>query len=215
MESRETSSLARKRRKETSPRDAAASRARILEAARVRFSQNSYEGVGVREIAADAGVDPALVVRYFGSKEGLFREIAAAAFDTDDVLAESAEALPEQTAEALMGKLDSDNWRKGYDPVRFLFASIGSPTAGPILAEYLDRDFVAPISEALDGDDRDERGAMIAAQILGFALVRAALASRPDKGLKHEVLKRLLTKALAGLASDHFHDEDQGRRRDA
>ncbi len=190
----------RQRRKETGPRDAAASRGRILEAAQVRFSQNSYDGVGMREIAADAGVDPALVVRYFGSKEALFREIAAAAFDTQDILAACPAGLPKRAADALMGQMDGENWRKGYDPLRLLLASIGSPIAGPILAEYLDRDFVAPIADALSGHDTNERSAMIAAQILGFALVRAALASRTENPLSDETLRRLLTEALSSSA---------------
>ena len=186
----------RKRRKETSKRDAEASRARILEAAKIRFSQNSYEGAGIREIAGDAGVDPALVMRYFGSKEGLFREIASSAFDADDILSGGISALPQQAAEMLMGTLDSAEWRRGYDPLRLLLASIGSPAAGPILSDYLDRDFVGPIAAAMDLKERDERAVILAAQILGFALVRIALAGRKGRRPRWAVLQRLLTKAL-------------------
>jgi AcrR family transcriptional regulator len=191
----------RKRRKETSPRDAEASRTRILEAARIRFSQNSYEGVGVREIAADAGVDPSLVMRYFGSKEALFREIAARAFDTDDVLGSDAETLPERTADHLMRTLGGEDWRRGYDPLRLLLGSIGSPTAGPILAKYLDQNFVRPIAAALEGDSAQERGAMIAAEILGFALIRLALASRETEPLDDGVLQEVLLESLRRVVS--------------
>src|SRR3546814_12999364 len=58
-------------------RDAAATRAAILAAARERFLRESYDSVGLREIAGDAGVDVALISRYFGGKEGLFREVVA------------------------------------------------------------------------------------------------------------------------------------------
>jgi AcrR family transcriptional regulator len=192
--------LGGKRRKETTPRDAEASRNRILEAAKLRFSQSSYEGVGVREIAADAGVDPALVMRYFGSKESLFREIASRTFDTNDILIGSTDALPENAATIVMGKLDDNTWRTGYDPLRLLLASIGSPTAGPILSEYLDRDFIVPITASLRGRDANERGAMIAAEILGLALVRAALASsRTEKKLHVTKLKRIFIEALKSL----------------
>lgn len=191
----------RKRRKETSPRDAEASRARILEAAKIRFSQNSYEGVGVREIAADAGVDASLVMRYFGSKEALFREIAAQAFDTADVLGSDAAALPERTAETLMGKIGGENWRTGYDPLRLLLGSIGSPTAGPILAEHLDQDFVRPIAETLAGEGAQERGAMIAAEILGFALIRLVLAHRETDALDDGVLRQVLLDSLRRVVS--------------
>jgi AcrR family transcriptional regulator len=57
------------------PRNAAATRAAILEAATGRFAAESYEQVGMRDIARDVGVDPALISRYFGSKEELFRAV--------------------------------------------------------------------------------------------------------------------------------------------
>jgi AcrR family transcriptional regulator len=62
-------------------RDAAATRSAIFEAATRRFACQGYQYAGVREIAADAGVDAAMVNRYFGSKEGLFAEVIERAFD--------------------------------------------------------------------------------------------------------------------------------------
>src|SRR5271157_5671153 len=62
-------------------RDAAATRSAILEAATRRFACQGYQCAGVREIAADAGVNAAMVNRYFGSKEGLFAEVVERAFD--------------------------------------------------------------------------------------------------------------------------------------
>src|SRR5215831_13687340 len=67
-------------------RDAAATRAAILEAATRRFATKGYGGAGVREIAADAGVTAALVNRYFGSKEGLFAEVIRRALDMGHLL---------------------------------------------------------------------------------------------------------------------------------
>ena len=60
------------------PRNAAVTRDTILVAARERFSRHSYDDVGVRDVAGDAGVDASLISRYFGSKEDLF----AAALDS-------------------------------------------------------------------------------------------------------------------------------------
>ncbi len=54
-------------------RDAARTRENILRAAQILFSQKGYTTVGVREVAAEAGVNSTLIRRYFGSKEGLFR----------------------------------------------------------------------------------------------------------------------------------------------
>ena len=58
-------------------RNAAATRAAMLDAAVCRFARDGYDGASVRDIAADAGVDAALVSRYFGGKEELFNEVLA------------------------------------------------------------------------------------------------------------------------------------------
>lgn len=57
------------------PRNAAATREAILCAATRRFTAESYDQVGIRDVAGEVGVDPALISRYFGSKEELFRAV--------------------------------------------------------------------------------------------------------------------------------------------
>jgi AcrR family transcriptional regulator len=178
-------------------RDADATRSRILEAGKKHFSQNSYEGVGVREIAADAAVDPALISRYFGSKEGLFQEIAQHAFGADEFIADGIEELPERVIRILIGQIDLGGWRGGYDPLRFLLSSIGSPTAGPILAKNLERDFLAPLSASLVGRNRRERAAILAGQIIGFAVMRIVLSTSGDDPAGNAASCRLLAEVLA------------------
>src|SRR5690242_1523908 len=63
-----------KKRAEPRKRDAEATRRAILDAAKIQFARSGYEGAFLRDIAADAGVDAALINRYFGGKEGLFAE---------------------------------------------------------------------------------------------------------------------------------------------
>jgi AcrR family transcriptional regulator len=63
------------------PRDAAKTRQTLLEAARRRFAEDGYAATTVRDIADDAGVNVALISRYFTSKEGLFEACLAAAGD--------------------------------------------------------------------------------------------------------------------------------------
>src|SRR5437868_7385898 len=60
--------------KMTRSRNAAETRAALLAAARIRFARDGYEATNLRDIAADVGVNVALISRYFGSKEGLFFE---------------------------------------------------------------------------------------------------------------------------------------------
>jgi AcrR family transcriptional regulator len=157
----------------------------------------------VREIAAQAQVDPAMVIRYFGSKEGLFRAVVGPAFDTNDLLADGIEVLPEPAPRMLTGTVDSAAWRTGYHPLRLLLCSIGRPTAGPILGEALDTDFVTPLASALKGKRVRERAAVMSAHILGSAMISVALVNRGERTLHRASLKETLISALtAPVASD-------------
>src|SRR5687768_15969289 len=62
-----------------SPRRSDATRAAILAAAREHFATHGYQGATIRAIAAAAGIDPALGMRYYGNKQGLI--VTAAYFD--------------------------------------------------------------------------------------------------------------------------------------
>src|SRR3569623_3350198 len=79
-------------------RDAAATRRAILTSARKAFAQAGYDGVGVREIAAGAGVTAMLVNRYFGSKEQLFAEVAIDAMRDAVILSPENLAAPDFAA---------------------------------------------------------------------------------------------------------------------
>src|SRR5260370_42569475 len=89
-------------------RDAAATRSAIFEAATRRFAYQGYEHAGVREIAADAGGDAAMVNRYFGSKEGLFAEVIERAFDIRYLTEGDRATLPERLARRMFyGRQDA------------------------------------------------------------------------------------------------------------
>ena len=62
-------------------------RAQITEAAARRFTATGYDATSLRQVAADAGVDPALIRRFFGGKEQLFSEVASALIDPGRALA--------------------------------------------------------------------------------------------------------------------------------
>jgi AcrR family transcriptional regulator len=67
-------------------RDARRTKLAILRAAEVAFSTVGYTHTGIREIAADAGVDRALIARYFGSKQALFEAVLAKTLPVDSFL---------------------------------------------------------------------------------------------------------------------------------
>jgi AcrR family transcriptional regulator len=70
-----------------------------LEAARTRFAREGYDRTSIRAVAAAAGIDPALVIRYFDNKERLFAEAA----DFDLSLPDLAGLTPDEVARALVG----------------------------------------------------------------------------------------------------------------
>lgn len=177
-------------------KDAEATRNRIFEAARIRFSQTSYEAVGVREIASDAGVDPALVVRYFGSKEKLFREIATNAFESADILrGDPALAADGILRRLLLSKGDED-WRLGYDPFRLLLCSVSSEVGGPIISEAFHRSFVEGLARSLQGRLKVARAALIASYVLGVALLRVTEPQATFEGNGGTFIRRRLSEAL-------------------
>ncbi|HSZ42444.1 MAG TPA: helix-turn-helix domain-containing protein, partial [Trebonia sp.] len=114
-------------------RDATASKDVLLQAARDLFGQRGFEGTTIREIGELAGVDAALIARYFGSKADLY--IAA-------VMAEDAEAKPgsfeglEQMADVALTQAD----RRGPGPI--LQAIVRSDTSAEIRAAA--RDLLEP-----------------------------------------------------------------------
>ena len=89
----------------TRMRDAGATRARIMEAAKTQFAKHGLDGARVDEIAAKADVNKRMIYHYFGSKEALFREVLEAAY-LDIRAAEQALELdhlpPEQALETLV-----------------------------------------------------------------------------------------------------------------
>ncbi|HEX8753924.1 MAG TPA: TetR family transcriptional regulator [Solirubrobacterales bacterium] len=75
------------------PHDSEASRQALLEAARAVFDEKGYERATTREIGERAGVDPALIARYFDSKEGLFLAAIAASDPGDEEIDFDPQAL--------------------------------------------------------------------------------------------------------------------------
>jgi len=156
-------------------RDAKETRARILEAARLRFCQHSYEQVGVRDIAADANIDAALINRYFGTKEGLFAEVSKGVFNAEQFIEAAPAKLGEYLARRLMGRPEEK--KEGINPFELLLRSAASPTASPIIANRLHKDFVLRLASLIGGKQASTRAALIASYIMGFLTVRVALQS--------------------------------------
>ena len=114
----------------TRTKNAAATRAALLQAARRRFIEDSYSDVALRDVARDAGVDVAMVARYFGSKEELFREVLRGSEPHWLDPTVTAEELPTLLARLAVQGGAAEN-RETSDRLLVLLRSSSSPaTAG-------------------------------------------------------------------------------------
>jgi AcrR family transcriptional regulator len=177
-------------------RDAAATRAAILEAATRRFATHGYERAGVREIAADAGVTAALVNRYFGSKEGLFAEVIERALDMGHLLRGRRGDLADHLARVMVyGREYAPD--DVQTPLLLLLHSATEPRAVELFRQDLDRTQLRLLAEHIGGDDAAVRAAMVLAQLTGFAILHDLLRPEAFAEASGEELVALLSKSLA------------------
>jgi AcrR family transcriptional regulator len=148
-------------------RDAAATRLAILASARSLFARDSFENVGIREIASEAGVDAALVSRYFGSKEELFSEVLASGKCADEVIGTTLEGLADRVAEMLMEKTEEEN---PMDDLLILLHSAGSQTAAPLVRASIAERFHTPSAKLIGGENAQERAQLLGAILMGVSI---------------------------------------------
>lgn len=172
-----------------SPRRSDATKAAILAAAREQFASHGYEGTTIRAVASAAAIDPAMVMRYFGNKEGLFA--AAAEFD---LRLPDLGGVPREAIGGMLVEHFLDRWEGDDTLMALLRAAATNETA----AERMQAIFatqMAPLIARLCGDPRAAaaaRAGLIASQILGLALCRYILKLPPVVGLKRaEIVRRV------------------------
>ena len=181
------------RRKPPITGDRAATRARLLTSARRLFSGGGYGEVGVREIAGAAGVNAALINRYFGSKLALFTEVVGDNFTIGDLLVGERATLGDRLARYLVRPR-----RDGFDPTLVLLHSAPHPEAGGVLRAALAEQVATPLAEWLGGTDARERAGLVTAVLFGFALTRdvigASVLGDEEAVVRHlgDVLQRLI-----------------------
>jgi AcrR family transcriptional regulator len=119
------------------PRNAAATRAAILNAALAAFSRYGYDGIGVREIAQTAGVTGVLVNRYFGSKEELFATTVEISCADHRMFESDSTTLAERLAAKIMAKTEANVDVEPIDPLLLILRSAPNPRAAEILRESI------------------------------------------------------------------------------
>ena len=163
-------------------RNATKTRADILAAARLRFGSDGYERTTLRAVAADVGVDPALVIRYFGSKRDLFAAAAEFTLDLPDLTA----VHPDDVADALLPSFFAV-WENDTTFVALLRAAMTSPIAADTMRRIFATQ-VAPKLAAVTPDHPAQRAGLMGAFVIGLATTRYVLANPAVADLGHDEL---------------------------
>lgn len=176
------------------PRNAAVTRETILDAATRRFAAEGYDDVTLREVAGDAGVDPALVVRYFGSKEDLFAA-ALDCCDGDDWLDGDRATFGERMAQELVYGDKEDDFRR----LQIMMRSASSAKAQEIVQRVAAERFYGPLAEWLGEPDAAVRARLVAALMVGMELKRDLAGGLKLTPAECERLRERLARMLQSL----------------
>ncbi|MFH8371768.1 TetR family transcriptional regulator [Streptomyces sp. NPDC018031] len=168
----------------SAPRRSDATRAAILQAARESFAAEGYERATIRTIARAVGIDPSMVMRYYGSKERLF----IAASDTDLHLPDLGAIPAQEVGEVLVAHF-LDRW-EGDDVLTALLRVGVTHQAGAERMHEIVRRQLVPVVTAVCPDPADvpRRAALVTSQILGLALARFVLRFPPAVEMTREEL---------------------------
>ena len=149
-------------------------RADILAAARDEFAELGYDRATIRGIAATAGVDPALVLHYFGSKEELFGAALQLPVEPGQVLRRVMEqGVDDMGATMVRSFLEAWEPEESRSPlVAMVRSAMTNETAMALVREYLGRRVFGPITQTLGAPDADLRATLMGSQFIGLAMMR-------------------------------------------
>jgi AcrR family transcriptional regulator len=187
------------RRKRTGRRPGkSGTRDAILRAARTQFGELGYDRTTIRSIAAQAGVDPALVLHFFGSKQRLFLEVVELPFDPaadlPALLAGDRRKVGERLARLFLAALDDEDARNRWTSM--LRAAATEPAAAEMLRELLTKRVFVPIAETLGAEDARLRATLVGSQIVGLVMARHIVRVEPIASLPSDELAQAIAPTL-------------------
>ncbi len=152
----------------------------ITRAARGQFSELGYDRTTIRGVAREAGVDPALVLRFYGSKDALFREVMAlppAAAEALERIADGSRAtVGRRLAELIVGLLENPETRAIV--LGRIRSAVSHPEAAALVRETVTRD-VGRLTSALTDDQPDVRAVLAGTHVVGLAVARYVVLVEP------------------------------------
>jgi len=171
-------------------------RAAILDAAQKLFAQHGHDRATVRDIAAKASIDPALVIRYFGSKDELF--VRAAAFDLR--MPDLSKVKRSQIGDTLIRRFLELG--EGFTGMTVLLRSAASNDyAASRVRELFAAQVLPAFARVGSRADAAERAGLVASQLLGLALCRYILKIPPVAEMSAEEIVKHIGPTIQRYAS--------------
>jgi len=156
------------------PRKSDRTRTAILAAARRLFAERGYEATTVRDVASSASIDPAMVIRYFGNKDGLFAQAA----DFELGLPDLSKMDRRRVGKALVRHFLA-MWQRDGGGLATLLRSASSNQYAARTMRDLFAQQIKPALVPICGVDAPERAGLVGTQMLGLALCRFILKLPP------------------------------------
>jgi len=183
----------------------------LVEAAGELFAAHGYDGVSVRDIAAAAGVQASVVIRYFGSKEALFRRVLETS-EPGPLEPEILSQLPALIAQGLIDPPSTDVNQRRSQVHQIFVRSLGSPEARRAIRADIDERYVQAMSGIIPEEDALTRAGLVVTIILGVRMMRevvqepALVNAEPERlqSLLEGILAQLLTPGATGSRERSF-----------
>ncbi|MFD9894484.1 TetR family transcriptional regulator [Amycolatopsis sp. NPDC059027] len=181
--------------RETRKRDAAATKAALLDAASELFAERGFDRTTVRDIAERAGANQALLFRYFGTKEQLFEAVVAR-----NGQQQLAETSPEKLlGAALRSILDPSGTGQAHRAMATYLRSAASDSASTAIRRQISDEYAKTLATLTDAPDAELRADLVMAWVLGIGLVRGIATREPLASADPDHICRLVVDATKTL----------------
>lgn len=186
----------------------------LLDTARHRFAEHGYDNTSVRDIAAAAGVDPAMIRHYFGTKAELFRATMGWPFEPADIAANISAGDRNAVGERLT-RVFFESWEQPQSRAPLMAILRGAAThdeSAALVRQFITGQVYPQIAKVLGGRDAELRVDLAMAQLLGIAYLRHILEVEPIASQPVDELIARVAPVVTAHLNPQTHSAD-GRKR--
>jgi len=171
----------------------------IETAARELFSSNGFERTTVRDIGARAGIDPSMIIRYFGSKDALFARVAKPDLRLPDLNGVASSGIGEAMVRHFLEQWEGEQAGRGL-PV-LLRSAASNEEAAERLRDIFRVQVFPAIARVGPPETAVVRAGLVASQLLGLAVARYVLRLPPMVAMPADVIIRCIGETIQRYAT--------------